>query len=328
MRLATIKDVAAAAGVSIAAVSKVLHDRGGTIRVSEATAHRIRDVARGLNYRPNYHARSLRSGQSRAVGLVASPRPSLAARGPYYGHVLQLLTDALNDSGYALLLTPQGLPVVADAVLADGRYDGVIWLDTTIGDSLARLFNDPTLPSVAINGHDGGTPPSGGTLAGDEAKGISLALDHLFDLGHRRVRYFDHSADDLPLARRRSDLFVSIAETKRIEGTVVPWRPGAECEGATAAIAWNPVVAGGLLRDAAHAGRAVPERLSVIAFDGVESPDASWPGVTTVASPMRQIVGRAVSRLVSLIAGEDAFTGDESYPPKIVDGGTTGPPRS
>lgn len=126
----TIREVAEYAGVSIGAVSRVLHGRGDSIRVSETTAERIREAAKALRYQPNPIARTLRGGKTYYFAIGAPHKLEFALGGTQSYVMDRLMREALN-AGYSLSLTPDLVHAEHAAELAQGRYEGVVWLPGT-----------------------------------------------------------------------------------------------------------------------------------------------------------------------------------------------------
>lgn len=126
----TIREVAEYAGVSIGAVSRVLHGRGDSIRVSETTAERIREAAKALRYQPNPIARTLRGGKTYSFAVGAPHKLEFALGGTQAYVMDRLMREALH-SGYSLSFTPDLIHAEHAAELAQGRYEGVIWLPGT-----------------------------------------------------------------------------------------------------------------------------------------------------------------------------------------------------
>ncbi len=116
--------------MSIGAVSRVLHGRGDSIRVSETTAERIREAAKALRYQPNPIARTLRGGKTYAFAIGAPHKLEFALGGTQSYVMDRLLREGLN-AGYSLSFTPDLIHAEHAAELAQGRYEGVIWLPGT-----------------------------------------------------------------------------------------------------------------------------------------------------------------------------------------------------
>lgn len=178
-RAATIDDVARAAGVSRAAVSKVLRDAYG---VSPAMRDRVGAAIAELHYRPRVAARAMR-GRSYTLGIEI---PDF--RNPFFSEIVQGATRALTGTAYQLLIAPaeEGNRVGYRAIeaLVDQQVDGMVGIAPRVTrewlESIARRT-----PVVMFGRHDFSELYD--TVAGDDAVGATSVMHHLFDLGHERV---------------------------------------------------------------------------------------------------------------------------------------------
>ena len=334
VKLVTIKDVARESGVSIGAVSKVLHGRGGNIRVSEATAARIRDAAKALNYRPNYHARSLRSGRSRSIGLVMNPVSNIDDRGLVHAHLLDGLIAALAARGYSLNVSPELLPLESTDPLTDGRFDGLVWVDSQVQGSVADTFVNSPIPAVAIGGrYDAG---AGGVACFliDEDAGFDRLLEHLKEHGHRSVGYLDRrQPGPSPVAESRREALARAVGRSGVSltdfGTAAPEEVLArwETEGRkpTAFIAWNDRRASEFLAAIEARGLAMPDDLSLAACDGTVSAHWAWPRLTTLQTPLGRMIEDAVESLMGQIERTSEPVLRPRYAPELDVRGSTGP---
>jgi len=177
-RAATINDVARTAGVSRAAVSKVLRDASG---VSPAMRQRVNLAIQELGYRPSIHARALR-GSSYRLGLEI---PHIGAR--FMTQLVDGAKSALVGTPYQLVVAPADGPEYdALETLADGLVDGIIAISNAIDrgwlEQLARR-----VPVVMLGSHD--EAENYDTVMNDDVLGTELVMQHLFDLGHRRIAH-------------------------------------------------------------------------------------------------------------------------------------------
>jgi LacI family transcriptional regulator/LacI family purine nucleotide synthesis repressor len=185
---ATIRDVAARAGVSAATVSYVLNGKGG---VGADTAERVRSAAAELGYRPNAAARSLTTRRTGLVGIVLGNGCGHAGLTlTFFGHVLEAITRSLPEHGYeALLVDP------ADADVA-ARVDGAILVGVVEGDPILLELAKSGLPCVGVDFES--DVLHCGYVGSDNVEGVRLALRHLHALGpqadrdHRRLAGHAH----------------------------------------------------------------------------------------------------------------------------------------
>jgi DNA-binding LacI/PurR family transcriptional regulator len=149
----TIRDVARHAGVSIGAVSKVLHGNASTIRVGEATAKKIRESAESLSYRPNPNAQSLRSGRSRSLVIAQGAPMAFAQNSVFFAAITDHLVLQASKFGYTtqlLTLRPEDT-LVNDNLL--NRADGVIWIsgESSISQFVASGRLQKTSVAIQLN---------------------------------------------------------------------------------------------------------------------------------------------------------------------------------
>jgi LacI family transcriptional regulator len=186
-RAATIEDVAQRAGVSRAAVSKVIRNAYG---VSPAMRERVTAAIDALDYRPRVAARAMR-GSSFTLGIEL---PHIG--NPFFTKIVAGATAALQGTGYQLIIAPADIDgeegVRALGALADRQVDGIIAISPLVSTEwLERLGS--RMPVVMIGRHD--RSENYDTVTGDDAEGTRLAMAHLFELGHRRIAHLTRSAD-------------------------------------------------------------------------------------------------------------------------------------
>ena len=176
----SISDVALAAGVSRAAVSKVIRDAYG---VSPAMRERVEAAIEKLNYRPLASARSMR-GSSFTIGFEI---PHLG--NDFFNQVVSGVADSLAASNYQLMVAPglgyRSATSVLEALL-DRQMDGVITISSQVSaDWLENVAL--RVPLVLLGRHE--QSDTYDTVTGDDVAGVNLVMDHLFDLGHRRITH-------------------------------------------------------------------------------------------------------------------------------------------
>jgi len=286
-RAPTMADIAAHLGVSRQLVSLVLRDLPGA---SEATRTRVRDAARELGYRPHAGARALRRTRSADLGVVFSP---VHATEP---EIVQAMYDAAAAKGYHVILAAQtpsrSLSTSVDELLSH-RCAAVVVMGAEVSHRELRAIVDRS-PVPITNVGGGNRNSSYDVVRSSGDIGISLAVDHLVGLGHRRVSFLNSST--MGPARLRLEGYRRAMQEHGLELDVVMWdgehdeQAGAVAargllarpELPTAVVAGNDQIAFGLLQVMLRAGVRVPQDLSVTGFDDIRI--ASVPGVelTTV----------------------------------------------
>jgi LacI family transcriptional regulator len=307
---ATLRTLADHLGLSPASVSLVLNRAPGARAIPRATQERIIDAARRFHYRPNSIARSLRGRRSFAVGVLV---PEISEG--YASLVLSGIEDCLLQEGYLYFITShrhrEDLLDEYPKLLLERSVDGIIAVDTPVSHPLS-------VPVVAVSGH--GRTPGVTNIVLDHDRAARLALEHLAALGHdqiavirgqafssdSQVRYaaIRKAADRLGL-RIDSRLVVGLEGDSPCPdpGRQVTRRLIAGGRRFTALFAFNDISAIGAIGALRESGRRVPEDVSVVGFDDIQSAAYQNPGLTTVRQPLREMGELAAKTLVRRIEG-------------------------
>lgn len=310
-RLSTSADVARAAGVSTAVVSLVLTGKAEG-RVSVATQQVVRDAAQSLGYRPNAAARSLRTGRSHTLALVATD-----VTHPFFASVLVGAEAAARERGYAMMLMngnfdgePNPWQDVVGRSLAAGALDGFILFRhyATAAQDVESLGRN----AVLIEGTADGVP----SLHLDFAGGARAAVTHLRALGHTRIAYL---AADYPYSEGYRIQQAVYREMLATEGLVPPegfiQRAMFITESATAAalslldnqprptaiLCDDDLLAVGVYKAAHLRGLHIPTDVSVVSVCDIPVARMLAPELTTVRIPAAEIGERAVAMLLAWI---------------------------
>ncbi len=303
----TIGDVAAAAGVSRATVSRVMN---GRTTVDPEIADRVRAAAERLAYRPSTLARSLSIGRTETVALVV---PDLG--NPMFQSILHGVTAAAAADGYRVLVADtQERPEEEAEILAEARRrcDAVLVVSPRAPDDELAALLPALAPAVLVNRESAGTA----SVCVDYAAGTAAVLDHLVAAGHTALVYLAGPGGSAPDTWRRAaldaarsrhpDLSVTVLDAG---GTVDDGHRSAArvlATGATAAVCFNDLVALGLLAGLREAGADVPGAVGVVGFDDIELARYAVPALTTVAVPHAELGRQAWARLRAAVAGADA----------------------
>ncbi len=297
-----LQDVAARAGVSVTTVSRVLNNRG---YLSDDIRRRVGDAVAELGYRPNEIARSLIGQRSGLIGLIV---PSVAD--PFFGELAAGVESALADAGYKLLLcdcrdNPQREEDYLE-LLQGNRVDGVISSTHNRGVS---GYGRADLPIVAIDRRLGEGIP---TVFSDNRTGGRLATEHLISRGSRapiHITATDHPGNDRARAYRETVAEHGIEPRVLAYGygsslderraVIETWLTVNACDGVFASDDLSALM---VLDWARKVGRAVPESLRVVGYDGTEALRAAAPGLSTVRQPIERMSRRAVEILLGRIA--------------------------
>ena len=335
MSRATIKDVAEAAGVSIATVSRVLNDRGG----ASATARTVREAAERLGYAPNALARMLITQRSMTVGLL---QPMVSDS--FAGQVLDGVEDAAYELGYSVIVCSTGagssrLEHYA-RLLASRQVDAAVVMSTALTQTQHELLRALALPYVVVAGStpDPGVP----VVAIDGQQAAADATTALVTAGHRRIGMIAGGADDPVAGIPRVRGFVAACDTAGIApadrpvehgdfgydtGLVAARRLLDRRPDLTAVFAASDEMAAAALAVADEQGRRVPDDLSVIGFDAIPLVRMTRPPLVSVAQPLRQMGYRAMQAAEQLVRG-DHLVSTDPVTHTLTAGGTVGPAPS
>jgi LacI family transcriptional regulator len=298
----TIRDVAAAAGVSQSTVSRAL---SMPELVNPVTRVRVQDTARALGYLPNRAARGLITGRTGNLGLIV---PDLA--NPFFASVAKGVQAAARAGDHSVFVADTDEEAGAEPELLRAltkQVDGTILCSPRSSDAeLAAAGSDSAV--VLMNRRVDGWP----SVIVDNADGMRQAVQHLAALGHERVAFVAGPRTSWSNRQREQGLRHAADEggvdlvhlgyfPPQFEGGVAA-ADLAVASGATAVIAYNDVVAIGLLSRLGVRGIPVPGQISVVGCDDIGMATMTHPALTTVAIPKHDAGRAAVALLFSLLA--------------------------
>lgn len=321
----TIKDVARAANVSVATVSRALN---GHHNVAEAVRLRVIRVASELRYSPHAAARSLSSRRTHTIGVVL---PDLY--GEFFSELMRGVDQVARERGFHLLVSSyHGNPEEQGAALRAmrGRVDGLLLMSPYIGDTGHLTDNlSPAQPTVLMNTH---LPDSGlAALSVDNYGGAVSMVKHLTDSGRKRIAFIAGPEDNFDARERRRGYIDALAE--HLPGAQ-PWiLPGDfnEASGHAAAVelaaaeqrpdavfAANDMMALGCLSAFKQAGIKMPQQIALAGFDDIPLSRYVQPSLTTVRVNIARLGGRAMSALSDAIGKDAAPAASVSLQPELI----------
>jgi LacI family transcriptional regulator len=330
--MVTVHDVARAAGVSISTVSRAL---SSPERVAAETRERVTRVAAELGYRPNQAASGLRMGRTHAVGLLV---PDL--ENPYFATVTKAVQARARAEGYEVFVADSDEDADAEAELIAAlaaRTDGLLVASPRSGDAELRaalVGVTAVLASRELTAGEGDAgAPEVPCVSVDDADGVAQVLGHLSALGHRKVGVAAGPASSWSGGRRVAGL-IAAAERRDVElvelGSFQPYFAGgtqagdhALASGVTAVVAFNDLMALGILDRLRHRGVDVPGEMSVVGFDDVQLATLVSPALTTVHAPLARLGRRAVDLLLARLRGGTPTS--SQLPVELTIRGSTGP---
>jgi DNA-binding LacI/PurR family transcriptional regulator len=315
---AGIHDVAQRAGVSVATVSRS-YTAPATVR--DATRGRVLEAAAALGYRPNRAARGLITGRTGNVGVIV---PDLG--NPYFQGVLKGAQARAREADYAVFVADGQENAAEEEALIGAmskQVDGILLCSSRLAPQrLAAL--DPA-PAVALLNR---RVPGLSSVMVDSADGMRQAMAHLAGLGHVRCAFLSGPKRSWSNQQRLRGLRVAAraagAEIVTIGPVAPQFQGGADAaeqvlaSGATAVLAYNDLVAAGILSRLAQLSVTVPGELSVVGFDDIPLAGMLTPALTTVAAPTAQAGAAAVKALLSRLEQPDAPPSVQQLPATLV----------
>jgi len=331
----TLRSVAERVGLTASTVSAVLNNSSAARSVPERTRKRILMAARALNYLPNFSARSLRFSRTYTIGVI------LEEIGDAYGSlVMSGIERYLREQKFFFLTVAhrhdKKLLATYSDMLRQRGVEGFITVDTF-------LTEEPALPTVAVGGHrriKGVT-----NIVLDHHRAATLALQHLVELGHEKIAFMKGSPLSVDSDARwnaicevapnlgicmRPELIVHLEGDDPTPSLGYPFAKQllARKQPFTALFAYNDISAIGSICAFHEAGLRVPEDLSVVGFDDIQSLAYMSPPLTTVRQPLQKMGEIAARTLLDRIEQRVKHVPEIAIEPEFVVRRSTAPPSS
>lgn len=299
--MTTINDVARATGVSISTVSRAI---SRPEQVSAATRERVLAAASELNYHPSVAARSLTSRRTMTLALLV---PDIT--NPFYFVLIRGVQRRAAAAGYSQILvnTEESAELESYHISTSAKgTDGIVLAASRLGDEeLAKAALE--VPLVAVNR----SIPKVASVVVDTPSGMAQAVDHLASLGHRQVAYLSGPSSSWSDARRWKAVHLAARraglKAKRL-GPFAPTRAAGAAAadaavhaGVSAVLAFNDLIALGVLQRLQERGLVVPDDMSVVGCDDTFGADFCHPPLTTVSAPIEQAGRLATDMLLDLL---------------------------
>lgn len=336
-----MRDIAARAGVSQSTVSRVLNDAPTRVPIADETRQRVIVAARDVGYRPNPQARALRGAPTMLMGAVVRDFSD-----PFFALAIEALAVEAMANGYNVVLGH-----------AHGRLDESIALSTVIEsrqtDAIVllgfmqdqpRMLEDlrsSRVPVVAL--WQGWIDSEFPTMEVDDRSGVATGLEHLAELGHRRIAFVSGELPGHNL--RREDAYLDFMQRtfggfpdgylqrvpNALAGGERALRALLDLANPPAAIvASTDLVAVGVLHGAYSAGLRVPDELSVVGYDDLPIAAHTVPALTTLRMPIIEMVGAGVRLAIDLARDPTASREPrtEVFRPSLIVRESTAPPAN
>jgi LacI family transcriptional regulator len=299
--------------LSPATISLVLNDAPGVRAIPQETRDRVKAAAAKFDYRPSFYARSLRRRQTYSIGVLV---PEL--NDAYTAQVLAGVEEFLIEEGYFYLTASHrrkpDLIEEYPRLLMERSVEGFILIDTVLQHSFK-------IPAVAVAGHR--QIPGITNVVLDQRRAADLTLRHLYQLGHRRIAFMrggSHSSDaddrweclqavahDLGIAVRPE---LTVQLKLRVSTPELGFEPACELLNRkadfTAMVCYDDIAAIGAMRAIRDHGLRVPEDISVVGFDDIQSAAFQNPSITTIRQPLHEMGTIAARVLLERVRGQNA----------------------
>jgi LacI family transcriptional regulator len=311
----SLKELAERLGLSPATVSLVINRSPVADSIPQETKDRVLAAARKYKYRPSFFARSLRAQRSFTIGVIV---PEVSDG--YSASVMSGVEDHLLQEGYFYFVVSHrhraDLIDEYPRLFLERSVDGLIAVDTPWTLQLS-------VPVVTVSGHNHVKGVTNIVL--DHVRAAEIALKHLFHLGHREIAFIkgqEFSSDtavrwaNIEKAARHLGLRISSALVSQLEGDSPSPELGYEAtqkllsshKRFTALFAFNDISAMGAIRALREARLRVPDDVSVVGFDDIESAAYQNPALTTVRQPLREMGRIAAETLLLRIRRSEAHS--------------------
>lgn len=312
--MSTIYEIAKIAGVSPTTVSKVINNYPD---VSDKTRARIQKILHEENFLPNSQAQFLSTKKTWTLGIVYFENLGVGLSHPFFSGVIEALKNQADKHGYSLLFGSKNDRLKNDTFLEYFKYrcvDGIAIICTDPNDKETLELIESDFPIVVIDMFNQNTS----TVTSDSMEGCNLAINYLYDLGHRKVAHITGSSysDNWPSTIRKEGyikamdkLNLKILDGYIADGINFDVTGGYSAmkellklkERPTAVFASCDKIAIGAINAIKEAGLSVPDDISIIGFDDIEISRYITPSLTTIRQKCDEIGAAAVDLLVEQI---------------------------
>ncbi|WP_233156985.1 MULTISPECIES: LacI family DNA-binding transcriptional regulator [Amycolatopsis] len=321
----TIYDVARHCGVAASTVSRTFSNPS---RVNAATRERVRAAARAIGYQPRPLARAGSPGRGRTLMLVVTDIAN-----PYYAPLIKAAQARAIERDFTLALTDSDESPEVEArnlrQLLAATSGGILATSRLSDDVVRQLAQHRAL--VVVNREIDGLP----SLVVDTAGGMRKAVRHLAALGHRRIAYLSGPRSSWVNGQRWRAAREEAGALGIRAGFLGPFAPNQQggheaadaliLDGATAAIAYNDLIALGTLQRLQLAGIRLPGQISLIGCDDIFGAGLTVPALTTIAGPAAKLGRSAVDALCAELTGRGGHEVTQRFDAHLVVRGSTGP---
>lgn len=324
--MATMKDVAEVAGVTVTTVSRVLNNRG---YISEKTRKKVYDTMQQLNYRPNEMARSLLRKKSNLIGLII---PTVSH--PFFSELTNYIEYYAYKLGYKILLCNSYQDSVKEKeyimMLKSNQVDGIIMASHTLEiDEYLNL----NLPIVAIDRAFSNSIPF---ITSDNYSGGVLATNLLIDKGCKKIAHISGFLNLQTPANNRYNAFLDVVTKRNIENVILETKLGIlenyeeivyklfeEHPDIDGIFASSDMIGISVIKVARELGKEIPKDLKIVGYDDITFSSLISPSLTTIKQPIEQMGELVIQLLINQMEQKEVPL-ENVLPITLVERETTG----
>lgn len=330
--MSTIYEIAKIAGVSPTTVSKVINNYPD---VSDKTRAKIKKILDEENFLPNSQAQFLSTKKTWTLGIVYFEDLGVGLNHPFFSGVIEAFKRQSDKYGYSLLFGSKNDRLKNDTFLEYFKYrcvDGIAIICTDPNDKETLELIESDFPIVVIDMFNKNTS----TVTSDNVQGCNLAINYLYNLGHRKIAHIQGvaQADNWPSSIRKKTyievmkkLNLDIPEGYIVDGVNFDVSGGYDAmkellslkDRPTAVFASGDKLAIGAIDAIKDAGLSVPEDISVIGFDNIEIAKYVTPKLTTIRQNCQEIGKVAVDILVEQINKKEKLKINKVIPVELIE---------
>jgi DNA-binding LacI/PurR family transcriptional regulator len=328
---ATLKDVAREAGVSQATVSYVMN---GKKTISAETADRVQKAVEKLNYVPDLSARSLSSHDSRLIGVVipqTEPGSKLMLQNAFYSEILSSIEYHARLAGYHILISATDVNETYLTLAKERNLDGIIVIGM-YPDEFYQQMKKTQIPIVLVDSYCNDHYYHSVRI--DDAYGSYLATKYVLDCGHTDVAFFSGMLKENGVMKKRLTGYRQALEERKIpfrssyvfegsityeSGMILAKKLAASRCSASVVVAAADILAMGAIKGFYEMGIRVPDQISVMGFDDVETSQYLTPGLSTIKQDISLKGEKAVELLMNSIRQPNLTKQEQILPLQLIE---------